>query len=50
MASSTRDLGMLVFAVYLILTGVSGLAPLGLPSILLSALALVSGVLILAGR
>jgi hypothetical protein len=49
-SSSSRDLGMLVFAVWLILTGVTGLVSLGLPPILFSALALVAGVLILAGR
>jgi hypothetical protein len=49
-SSSGRDLGMLVFAVWLILTGVTGLISLGLPPILMSVLALVAGVLIIAGR
>jgi ABC-type uncharacterized transport system permease subunit len=49
-SSSGRDLGMLVFAVWLILTGVTGLISLGLPSILMSVLALVAGVLIISGR
>jgi hypothetical protein len=49
-SSSGRDLGMLVFAVWLILTGMTGLISLGLPPILMSVLALVAGVLIIAGR
>lgn len=48
--ASGRDLGILVLAVWLILTGISGVVALGLPSILMSALALIAGVLILAGR
>ena len=48
--TSGRDLGMLVFAVWLILTGISGFVALPLPSILMSAIALAAGVLILAGR
>jgi hypothetical protein len=49
-SSSGRDLGMLVFAVWLILTGVTGLISLGLPPILMSVLALAAGVLIITGR
>ena len=49
-SSSGRDLGMMVFAVYLILTGLTGLVALGLPSVLMSALALVAGILIITGR
>ena len=45
-----HDLGMLVFAVWLILTGVTGLVSFGLPPILMSVLALVAGVLIVTGR
>jgi hypothetical protein len=41
---------MLVFAVWLLLSGVTGLVSLGIPPMVFSALALVAGVLILAGR
>jgi hypothetical protein len=46
----TRSAGMLVLAAWLILTGLSGFVSLGLPGVLLSALALIAGVLILVGR
>jgi len=45
-----RNLGMLVLAVYLILVGLSGLVALPLGGPLLAVLALLSGVLLLAGR
>ena len=45
-----RNLGMLVLGIWLVLYGVVGLMPLGLPGPLLSVLALLAGVLILAGR
>jgi hypothetical protein len=45
-----RNIGMLVLAVWLILTGLSGLIPLGLPAMLMAVLALVAGILIIAGR
>ena len=45
-----RNTGMLVLAVWLILTGLSGLIPLGLPAMLMAVLALVAGILIIAGR
>jgi hypothetical protein len=41
---------MTVLGVYLIIAGLSGLISLGLPPVLMSALALVAGILILAGR
>lgn len=47
----TRNIGMLLLAVYLILLGLSTLIPgLALPSILFSILALVAGIFILIGR
>ncbi len=46
----TRNAGMLLLAIWLILTGISGLVPLPLPGIIMSALALIAGVLILVGR
>jgi hypothetical protein len=45
-----RNVGMLVLAVWLILYGIAGLVPLGLPSPLMAVLALAAGILILAGR
>lgn len=44
-----RNIGMLLLGVWLILTGISGLAPLGLPAMLMSVLALIAGILILVG-
>jgi hypothetical protein len=46
----TRSAGMLLLAVWLILTGLAGLMPLGIPPIVSSVLALLAGVLILIGR
>ena len=45
-----RNAGMTVLGVYLILAGLSGLMGLGLPPIVMPVLALVAGILILAGR
>jgi uncharacterized membrane-anchored protein len=45
-----RNLGMLVLAIWLILYGLSGMVALGLPAPLMGILALIAGVLILAGR
>jgi hypothetical protein len=45
-----RSAGMTVLGVYLILAGISGLVSIGLPPVLMAVLALVAGVLILAGR
>ena len=46
----TRNGGMLVLAIYLILTGVSTITPIGLPAIVYGVLGLVAGILILIGR
>jgi hypothetical protein len=46
----TRSAGMLLLAVWLILTGIGGLVALPLPGVLMAALALIAGVLILLGR
>ena len=46
----TRNLGMLLLAIWLILTGIAGLVPLPLPGVIMAALALIAGVLILIGR
>jgi hypothetical protein len=45
-----RNLGMLVLAIWLILYGLSGMVALGLPAPLMAILALIAGILILAGR
>jgi hypothetical protein len=45
-----RSAGMLLLAVWLILTGLTGFIALPLPGVLMAALALVAGVLILVGR
>ena len=45
-----RNLGLLVLAIWLILYGVSSFAALGLPPAVMGILALIAGVLILAGR
>jgi hypothetical protein len=41
---------MLVLAVWLILTGITGLFALGLPPIVMSVLPLIAGILIVMGR
>jgi uncharacterized membrane-anchored protein len=41
---------MLTLAVWLLLSGIAGLVPLGLPPQLMSVLALIAGLLILLGR
>ena len=46
----TRSTGMLLLAIWLILSGAAGLAPLPIPVILMSVLALIAGVLILLGQ
>lgn len=45
-----RNIGMLVLGVWLILTGLSSMVALGLPAMLMAVLALVAGILIIAGR
>ena len=46
----TRNPGMLLLAIWLILYGVAGLAALGLPGPIMAVLALLAGILILVGR
>ena len=50
MAVGTRNLGMLLLGIYLVLVGLTGLVPLGLPGVVMAVLALLAGILILAGR
>jgi hypothetical protein len=45
-----RSIGMMLLAVWLILSGLSGLVALPLPPPLMSVLALLAGILILVGR
>jgi hypothetical protein len=45
-----RSIGMMLLAVWLILSGLSGLIALPLPPQLMSVLALIAGILILVGR
>lgn len=45
----TRSAGMLLLGIWLILSGLAGFGALPLPSVLMSALALISGILILIG-
>ena len=46
----TQNAGMLLLSVWLILTGITGFAAFPLPAALMSALALIAGVLILVGH
>jgi len=45
-----RNLGMLLLAIYLILVGLSGLVALPLGGPIVAVIALLAGILILAGR
>jgi hypothetical protein len=45
-----RNVGMLLLGIWLLLTGLAGLVSLGLPYPLMAVLALLAGILILAGR
>jgi hypothetical protein len=46
----TRNLGMLLLAIYLILAGLMLVVSIPIPSILMGILAIAAGVLILIGR
>lgn len=46
----TSNIGMILLSIYLILVGLSTIAGLSIPSILLGILALVAGIFILIGR
>ena len=47
----TKNIGMLLLAIYLILVGIISLIPtLGIPAIVTGILALVAGILILIGK
>lgn len=46
----TRNIGMLLLAIYLILIGLSVLAGLSIPAIVMGILAIAAGIFILIGR
>jgi hypothetical protein len=46
----TSNIGMLLLAIWLILSGLAGLVAVGLPFPLMAVLALLAGILILVGR
>ena len=46
----TRNIGMLLLAIYLILVGIMTLFAVAIPGVLLGILALVAGIFILIGR
>jgi hypothetical protein len=46
----TKNLGMLLLAIYLILVGITTLFHVGIPAIVTGILALAAGILILIGR
>ncbi len=46
----TRSVGMLLLAIWLILTGAAGITPLPIPGIVMAILALLAGILILVGQ
>ena len=45
-----RNAGLLVLGIYLVLVGLSGFTALGLPPVVMSVVALIAGILIIAGR
>jgi hypothetical protein len=45
-----RNAGFVVLGIFLVLYGLAGIVPLGLPSPLMAVLALLAGLLILVGR
>ena len=46
----TKNIGMLLLAIYLILVGIMSIAAVGIPPIVLGVLALVAGIMILIGK
>ena len=45
----TRNIGMIVLAIYLILSGIATFVALAIPAVLMATLAIIAGVLILIG-
>ena len=48
--SVTRNIGLMLLAIWLIVSGLAGLTTLPLPSVLMPVLALAAGIAILLGR
>jgi asparagine N-glycosylation enzyme membrane subunit Stt3 len=46
----TKNVGMLLLAIWLIVSGLAGLTAIGLPPLIMPVLALLAGILILIGR
>jgi hypothetical protein len=46
----TRNIGMLLLAIYLILVGIIALTAIAIPPVLTGVLALIAGIFILIGR
>ncbi|HXD19958.1 MAG TPA: hypothetical protein VEP46_03210 [Vicinamibacterales bacterium] len=46
----TRSVGMLLLGIWLLLSGIAGLAPLPIPGVIMAVLALLAGILILIGQ
>ena len=46
----TKNIGMLLLAIYLILVGLVSIAGVAIPGIVIGVLALVAGIMILLGR
>jgi hypothetical protein len=46
----TKNLGMLLLAIYLILAGIMTLIHIGIPALVMGILALAAGILILIGK
>lgn len=46
----TKNVGLLLLAIWLIVSGLAGLTSLGLPPVIMPVLALLAGILILIGR
>ncbi len=46
----TKNIGMLLLAIYLILIGIMSIAGVAIPPILLGVLALLAGIMILIGK
>jgi len=47
---ATRNLGLLCLAIYLIVTGLTGLVAVPVPGVIMAVLALLAGILLLFGR
>jgi hypothetical protein len=45
----TRSVGMILLAIWLIITGLAGFAVIPIPGVLMAVLALIAGILILIG-